>query len=149
MVIGLTGINRVADAASGFTVVVNLEDSIAVTQNFVSRTNLKQVLQFLKHRPDQVSGFAPNRGVAGEDESGGGMISDIFEAALSLREPALYRAAVLSMQSDGQAVSSHPEAEAPSRGSSTNVWKSLNDAGSGAGEPVAGAFSFNFDYESL
>lgn len=38
-------------------VVVNLEDSIAITQNFVSRTNLASVLYFLKHRADQVSGF--------------------------------------------------------------------------------------------
>lgn len=135
-----------------FTVVVNLEDSIAVTQNFVSRTNLKQVLQFLKHRPDQVSGFAPNQGVAGEDESGGGTISDIFEAALSSREPDLYQAAVISMHRDGPAVPaapSHSEAQAPFRSSSTNVWKSLNDAGSGAGEPVSDAFTFDFDYDNL
>lgn len=39
------------------TVVVNLESSIAVTQNFVSPSNLGGVLYFLKYRSDQVSGF--------------------------------------------------------------------------------------------
>jgi hypothetical protein len=36
--------------------VLNLENSIAITQNFVSRGNLKNVLQFLKNKPEQVSG---------------------------------------------------------------------------------------------
>jgi hypothetical protein len=37
--------------------VVNLEASIAITQNFVPRSHLSGVLSFLKDRPDQVSGF--------------------------------------------------------------------------------------------
>jgi hypothetical protein len=37
--------------------VMNLEDSIALTQNFVSDFNLMSVLKFLRFKPDQVSGF--------------------------------------------------------------------------------------------
>lgn len=40
-----------------FIVVVNLEASTAVTQNFVSRRELPAVLRFMKDRPEQVSGF--------------------------------------------------------------------------------------------
>jgi hypothetical protein len=44
--------------------VVNLEFSVAVTQNYVSRSNLPQVLAFLRDRPDQISGL---RGVTDEE----------------------------------------------------------------------------------
>jgi hypothetical protein len=36
--------------------VINLEDTIAITQNFVGQGNLRKVLDFLKRRGDQVSG---------------------------------------------------------------------------------------------
>ncbi|CAJ0831953.1 8519_t:CDS:2 [Entrophospora sp. SA101] len=38
--------------------VLNLDDSIAITQNFVGTYNLKNVLKFLHDKPDQVSGFS-------------------------------------------------------------------------------------------
>jgi len=37
--------------------VMNLDEGIAITQNFVSSYNLQQVLEFTKFKPDQVSGF--------------------------------------------------------------------------------------------
>lgn len=37
--------------------VLNVEESIAITQNFVSAGNLKSVLRFLRDKPDQVSGL--------------------------------------------------------------------------------------------
>lgn len=37
--------------------VINLEESVAFTQNFVSPAELPAVLDFLKNRPDQISGF--------------------------------------------------------------------------------------------
>src|SRR5436189_2688688 len=38
--------------------VVNLSESIAVTQNFVPPAHLKSVLKFLKDKEDQISGFS-------------------------------------------------------------------------------------------
>ncbi|GBC05241.1 hypothetical protein RclHR1_06120005 [Rhizophagus clarus] len=38
--------------------VINLEDSIAITQNFVGTWNLKNVLLFLRDKPHQISGFS-------------------------------------------------------------------------------------------
>jgi hypothetical protein len=40
-----------------FHLVLNLEDSIALTQNFVPRKKLSEVLRFLKNCPGQISGF--------------------------------------------------------------------------------------------
>ncbi|KAI6093822.1 Clavaminate synthase-like protein [Hypoxylon rubiginosum] len=40
--------------------VVNLEDGIALTQNFVPKSHLADVLSFLKDKPDQVTGFKRN-----------------------------------------------------------------------------------------
>ena len=37
--------------------VVNLNPSIAITQNFVPGAHVEKVLRFLEHKPDQVSGF--------------------------------------------------------------------------------------------
>lgn len=37
--------------------VVNLDECVALTQNFVSVVELPQVLSFMKHTPDQISGF--------------------------------------------------------------------------------------------
>ena len=42
--------------------VVNLSPSIAVTQNFVPKAHLVNVLAFLKDKPDQVSGFRSDIG---------------------------------------------------------------------------------------
>jgi hypothetical protein len=44
--------------AGWYHLVVNLEDSIALTQNFVPRQRLASVLHFLRDKSDQVSGFA-------------------------------------------------------------------------------------------
>ncbi|THV76734.1 F-box and JmjC domain-containing protein [Aureobasidium pullulans] len=44
--------------AGWYHLVVNLEDSIALTQNFVPRQRLASVLHFLRDKSDQVSGFS-------------------------------------------------------------------------------------------
>lgn len=44
--------------------VINLDESIAVTQNFVSQSNLADVLLFLKTTPEQISGVRDRAGEA-------------------------------------------------------------------------------------
>lgn len=41
-----------------FHLVLNLEESIALTQNFIAEAHLRDVLLFLRDSPDQISGFS-------------------------------------------------------------------------------------------
>jgi hypothetical protein len=55
---GVCGEGEVLHVPSGWWhLVVNLNASIAITQNFVPRSHLVGVLCFLKYKADQVSGF--------------------------------------------------------------------------------------------
>jgi oxalate decarboxylase/phosphoglucose isomerase-like protein (cupin superfamily) len=44
--------------------VVNIDDSIAITQNYVSRTNLEKVVLFLRTMPTSISGVGEDDGVS-------------------------------------------------------------------------------------
>lgn len=55
---GICYAGEVLHVPSGwFHLVMNLDESIALTQNFVPRKRLPDVLGFLRDTPDQVSGF--------------------------------------------------------------------------------------------
>lgn len=55
---GVCGEGEVLHVPSGWWhLVVNLNASVAITQNFVPKSHLSSVLSFLKDKPDQVSGF--------------------------------------------------------------------------------------------
>lgn len=55
---GVCGEGEVLHVPSGWWhLVVNLDASIAITQNFVPRSHLPGVLSFMRDKPDQISGF--------------------------------------------------------------------------------------------
>ncbi|RHY87281.1 hypothetical protein DYB35_009556 [Aphanomyces astaci] len=60
-------------------IVLNLDESLAITQNYVSPSNVQQVLEFLHDKPDQVSGL--------DDETKRPLLYAKFRAALELHHP--------------------------------------------------------------
>lgn len=127
--------------------VVNLESSIAVTQNFVSRTNLAKVLRFLRERPEQVSGFGcgiQDDGEGLQDESGGGRVSYLFEEALRSKYPHLYAAAhqgELEQAPQGE-VEEGGQGDRPSGNSSNSLWSQWHKPTS---ESLSVGFTFDFE----
>lgn len=129
------------------TVVVNLEPSIAVTQNFVSRRELPKVLNFMKYRPEQVSGFklqrpavattAPNDAqeiISGLDECDE-TVSGIYESfceALARERGELSRDALAAMEGTAVVVGEKDEQSVASKG----LWEKVTD--------VVVPFSFAF-----
>jgi hypothetical protein len=69
--------------------VLNLEESIAITQNYVSTANLSQVLKFLRDSPFAVSGVA-------EEERKYSLFKEFCDV-LEQHEPDLYREAIAEL----------------------------------------------------
>lgn len=71
--------------------VVNLEPSIAITQNFVPKAHLANVLAFLRNKPEQVSGF-------GKDVNNP---YGLFVARMGERHPDLLREGLVELEKLG------------------------------------------------
>ncbi|CAK7225373.1 hypothetical protein SCUCBS95973_005841 [Sporothrix curviconia] len=68
---GICGEGEILHVPSGWWhLVVNLEPGMALTQNFVPRAHLAEVLLFLRDRPEQVTGFGFARGQGGHGNVG-------------------------------------------------------------------------------
>jgi hypothetical protein len=132
---------------------MNLEHSIAITQNFVSPRNLARVLHFLRERRDQVSGYcgaAPAPAAAGAEQG--------TCAALPSAPPELYEAFVTALQAHGgygevlkRAMQESHALVGGARGRkrkaapSTSIWAGVGGVGGGDdATPTPSSFAFSF-----
>lgn len=78
--------------AGWYHMVVNLEEGIAVTQNFVGEANVSTVLRFLRDRPEQVTGFKRTRD--SDHEAGDGTEFELFKHHLRSSHPEMFARAM-------------------------------------------------------
>ena len=130
---------------------VNLEETVALTQNFVSRCNLPKVLDFLEEQPHNISGLAVDQRP---------YLFDRFTAAMQTAHPELLSEAQGTRTATRTATRKEDELssseEAPSSLASSSSSSLLSKAlqankrqgdGDAAGEEGGGAgFSFSFSF---
>jgi len=120
--------------------VLNIDSTIAITQNFVAPENLFAVMEFLKNKRDQVSGYGPVDWCE-EDPDTSKADNDLYEqftAALQQHRPELYaewQRHLLDTCADARKRRPLESLESP-----RSVWKSLQPGPSDK-------FSFGFSVE--
>ncbi|KZV86220.1 Clavaminate synthase-like protein [Exidia glandulosa HHB12029] len=128
--------------AGWWHIVVNLESCVAVTQNFVSETELPAVLRFMRDRPEQVSGFkldATQEEADDDDDDAKAGVYTRFCEALERELPKILERARAKM---GTSVSSVDVGKGEPGGG--GLWETLKAAQAGDAQ---GGFSFGFGVE--
>ena len=120
---GICYAGEVLHVPSGwFHLVLNLEDSLALTQNFVPRGKLADVLGFLRDQSESVSGFK---------EDVAERAFEVFVERLGVHDPVTLEEGLAELEKKGK----------KGRGR----WEELTRGGSGEGEEEeSGGFSFGF-----
>lgn len=121
--------------AGWYHMVVNLNEGIAVTQNFVSEADAASVLRFLRDRPDQVTGFKGTRD--SDHEAGDGTEYELFRSRLEVHHPEIYERAMREL-------AEHDEKKARK-----SRWEEVTAPDASLENPSqgTGGFSFGFDTE--
>lgn len=118
-----------------FHLVLNLEESLAITQNFVPEAHLEGVLRFLRDTPGQISGFAGDVGV--------GEVFGLFVERLRERALGVLEGALTGLEKRGGR---------EERGGASK-WEKLTkgvEEGEGGGRGAGdGGFSFGFDGDDV
>ncbi|KAG5475627.1 hypothetical protein LSCM4_04209 [Leishmania orientalis] len=85
--------------------VINLEDSIAITQNYVSRCNLPKVIKFLRAMKRSISGIDEDTDTATEESTARRQRSFAkeFEAAMEAAHPVLMQEVARQLEEEHQA----------------------------------------------
>ncbi|GET89785.1 hypothetical protein, unknown function [Leishmania tarentolae] len=85
--------------------VINLEDSIAITQNYVSRCNLPKVIKFLRAMKGSISGIDEDADTATEESTARRQrgFAKEFEAAMEAAHPALMEDVARQLEEEHQA----------------------------------------------
>eukprot|EP01135_Chromosphaera_perkinsii_P004485 Nk52_evm9s284 gene=Nk52_evmTU9s284 len=97
--------------------VINIEESSAITQNFVSSSNLKRVWNFISGKPEQVSGFCGEK-----------PLHEVFRERMLEQKPEIWREIIKPMEEKQKAALAN-----------VGRWKNLT-------ENKTESFSFNFGF---